>query len=402
MSRTPEALVRPELIAWARRSIGFDPGEVAKKVGVPLERILAWESGESRPSVAQLRKLSEVCKRPMAVFFLPSPPKAFDAMRDFRRLPDEGEFPSCSELKVEIFRSLQRREIAVELLEDRGDLPPAFPIQLPVAISVEEAAKSIRQKLGISLLEQFTWGKPDVAFKAWLERVERLGVLIFQTEKVPVEVMRGVSVSHQTLPIIIINGQEFPNGKLFTLIHEIAHISMNNGGICDQHDLPSRHPDADNIEVKCNAIAAATLMPTEAISREQLVVGHVNAEDWSDEDIYALARKYGVSTEAMLRRLLTIGKTSEKFYRVKREEFQEAYKQFIKDKKSRQRESRGGPPRFRMVLRSNGYPYSKIIVDAYREERITLSNLSDFIGAKVNHLPAIESALAIGTRGGDA
>ncbi len=402
MSRTPEALVRPELIAWARRSIGFEPGEVAKKVGVPLERILEWECGESRPSVAQLRKLSEVCKRPMAVFFLPTPPKTFDAMRDFRRLPDEGELPSCPELKVEIFRSLQRREIAVELLEDLGELPPPFPIQLPAAISIDEAARAIRRNLGISLQEQFGLGKSDTAFKAWLDRVEHLGVLVFQTEKVPVEVMRGVSVSRPTLPIIIINGQEFPNGKLFTLMHEIAHISMNNGGICDQHDLPSRHPDTDTIEIKCNAIAAAVLMPTDAISKEQLVLDHVGVDDWSDSDLQALARKYGVSTEAMLRRLLTIGKTSEAFYRAKRDEFQEAYRQYLKTKKAKQKESKSGPPRFRMVLRSNGYPYSRIVVDAYREERITLSDLADYIGAKVTHLPAIESALSVGTRGGEA
>jgi len=402
MSRTPEALVLPELITWARRSIGFDPGEVAKKVGVALERILAWESGESKPSVAQLRKLSEVCKRPMAVFFLSTPPKTFDAMRDFRRMPDVGELEPCPELKSEIFRSLQRREIAVELLEDLGELPPAFPIPLPVSISVEDAASAIRRKLGITLAEQFSWGKPDTAFKAWLDRVERLGVLVFQTEKVPVEVMRGVSVSQPILPIIIINGQEFPNGKLFTLMHEIAHLSTSNGGICDQHDMPSRHPETDSVEIKCNAIAASVLMPTKAILNEQLVVEHAAIDDWSDSDLQVLSRKYGVSNEAMLRRLLTIGKTSEEFYRTKREEFQEAYKKFLKEKKAKQKESKSGPPRYRMVLRSNGYPYSKIVVDAYREDRITLSDLSDYMGAKVNHLPAIENALSIGTRGGDA
>jgi hypothetical protein len=41
----------------------------------------AWEDGADRPSIAQVRELGEIYKRPLAVFFLPQPPLGFRAMK---------------------------------------------------------------------------------------------------------------------------------------------------------------------------------------------------------------------------------------------------------------------------------------------------------------------------------
>lgn len=62
--------------------------EAAKRLGQPPDRLAAWEPGEERLSVAQLRDAARVYKRPLAVFYLPEPPRDFQPLRDFRRLPD--------------------------------------------------------------------------------------------------------------------------------------------------------------------------------------------------------------------------------------------------------------------------------------------------------------------------
>lgn len=89
MPTSEPAIVNPELLVWARTSGRFQTAIAAMKIGVSEERILERESGARSPSVAQLWKMAEVYKRPLAVFFLPEPPKTFDAMRDFRhsRIP---------------------------------------------------------------------------------------------------------------------------------------------------------------------------------------------------------------------------------------------------------------------------------------------------------------------------
>jgi len=47
------ALVNPDLLTWAREQSGYAAGPVAKRLNVKLERLLAWERGELKPSVRQ-------------------------------------------------------------------------------------------------------------------------------------------------------------------------------------------------------------------------------------------------------------------------------------------------------------------------------------------------------------
>jgi DNA-binding XRE family transcriptional regulator len=48
MARSVEAKVKPELIIWARKSIGYDQVAAAKKVGVTVDRLIEWEAGDSK------------------------------------------------------------------------------------------------------------------------------------------------------------------------------------------------------------------------------------------------------------------------------------------------------------------------------------------------------------------
>jgi IrrE N-terminal-like domain len=60
----------------------------AKAAHVTVERLKAWESDkdEDAPTLGQLRDLAAKYHFPLAVFYLPEPPKDFLPLRDFRRL----------------------------------------------------------------------------------------------------------------------------------------------------------------------------------------------------------------------------------------------------------------------------------------------------------------------------
>ena len=90
------ALVDGALLKWARESARFDLESAAKKLGVPAQRLDAWERGELRPTMNQLRKLANTYKRPIAVFYLPEPPTEFQALRDFRVLAASGRPRQCA------------------------------------------------------------------------------------------------------------------------------------------------------------------------------------------------------------------------------------------------------------------------------------------------------------------
>jgi transcriptional regulator with XRE-family HTH domain len=75
MARRVPALVKPELLVWARESAGISSVALAAELaGIDATVLGEWERGHGVPSIAELRKLGEVYKRPIAVFFLPKPP----------------------------------------------------------------------------------------------------------------------------------------------------------------------------------------------------------------------------------------------------------------------------------------------------------------------------------------
>lgn len=67
MARTPDALIKPDLLVWARQSAGFSLDAAAVKLRIPEERLRSWEAGETRPTIAQLRMAANVYKRPLAI-----------------------------------------------------------------------------------------------------------------------------------------------------------------------------------------------------------------------------------------------------------------------------------------------------------------------------------------------
>src|SRR5579871_6224538 len=90
----------------------------AKKLGVSKEKLLEWEAGDGAPTISQLRKAAEVYKRPLAVFFLAEPPKAFDALRDYRRLPASTSGSPSPDLSLAVRLARSQREILLEVSED--------------------------------------------------------------------------------------------------------------------------------------------------------------------------------------------------------------------------------------------------------------------------------------------
>ena len=75
----------------------------------------------------------------------------------------------------------------------------------------------------------------------------------------------------------------------------------------------------------------------------------------------------------VLRRLLTLGRTSPAFYRATREEYLRAYEDAAAQ--------RGGfLTHYRRVLRDNGVFYTSLVLDAYRADVVTPTEVSGFWG----------------------
>jgi Zn-dependent peptidase ImmA (M78 family) len=381
MAKRSEALINHELLVWARKNAGFSVDQAARKAGVAAERLISWEGGESRPTINQLRKLAQAYKRPLAVFYLPKPPRDFQPLRDYRRLtaiPHEFESPG---LLLEVRRAWARREIAVELYRDLEEKPPQFSITARPTEDPEVLALRIRDELGINGDIQAGFGSQHKAFNWWRASLESRGILVFQATAVDVSEMRGFSITDRPLPVVVVNIKDSPLARIFSMLHELIHVLLRQGGVCDLDEVGERHPAEQQVEVFSNRVAGAVLIPEKELLAEELVVAHpAGSATWSDEEITLLARRYWVSQEVLVRRLLICGLTSREFYQEKRAQFA------VRKKPS----DKGFAPPAQMAISAAGHAFVRLVLDNYYRENITSSDVADFLNVKLKHLGEIE------------
>lgn len=225
-----EADVEGPVLLWARVSAGISIDDASSKVQVEPRLLALWESGEARPSIAQLRKLAAAYHRPLAVFFLAEPPEEFDALRDFRRFDPETQEPATPELVYEIRHAQARRLNAIGLFEDLDEPAPSPDLTLNRDDPFQTSAAMLRAFLAPSPPTELRIKPGYPALNYWRSLAEAQGVLVFQARGIAPKEARGFSINERPLPCVVLNIKDAPTGRLFTLLHELAHIGLQQGG----------------------------------------------------------------------------------------------------------------------------------------------------------------------------
>lgn len=394
MARSPSALVEPLVLRWARESVGLTPVAAARKIKVPDGRVDEWESGATAPTVAQLRKVATVYKRPLGVFFLPEPPTTFDAMRDFRRHQGAAAGDWSPELHGDYRRALTQRNYALELAEiEDTALPTAW--RLEWRLDDDEAIAAAGRELLLSASPLPLPSGTGTAYEhlnVWVAGLEEAGVLVLASAGggVSTEEMRAFSLYFEILPVIVVNGSDSARGRLFSLLHEYAHLLLHTSGLCDTvTDLRATSPDRQ-LEARCNAIAAAVLMPRDAVLTNPEVRAREHSRNsWSYDALRAAAASFGVSAEAILRRLVTLGRVDRDFYWARREEFLAAYQA----DESRTKPSGGNW--YRNTARDRGKGYVRRVADAHRRRIIDSYTAASFLNVKVGQIAKLAEEAAL-------
>jgi Zn-dependent peptidase ImmA (M78 family) len=381
-----EATPTPSVLVWARDSAGMSIEAAAHKVGVRPDQLSSWETGTARPSIPQLRKIAAAYRRPLASFYLPEPPKRFEVMHDFRRLPKGGaRSERTPKLAYEIRRAYDRREWALELWAELEQALPVFAPRATVNDGVEEVASRLRNAIEITLEAQASWRLDNEAFRGWRTAVERAGVLTLQATTLELEEARGFSISLKPLPVVVVNIKDAPRGRIFTLLHELTHVMLNEGGICDLHDA--------DVEAFCNRVAGAALFPKEAVLQSNTVRRHEKGDTtWSDEELRDLSRQFGGSREAALVRLLTLKLTTQSFYDRMHHRFLQQYEQQQKEKQERE----GFAPPHVIALSSVGPLFTNLVLENLNRDKITASDVSDYLQIRLKHLKDLQREFSKG------
>lgn len=380
--------IQPAVLRWARQSIGLSVSDVAAKLKRPVEEIVAWESGDRAPTYAQLEKLAYmVCKRPLAVFFLPSPPDEIPPEREFRTLPDADLTALTVDTHIQIRKAHAYQLALQELFDGRNPSEHCIWKQLSLSreVPISLQAEAIREYLGISLETQCAWKDDDVALKHWRAAIENVGIFIFKAPFKQKEIS-GFCLLDKDFPIIYINNSTTKTRQIFSLFHELAHLLFAVNGLSklDKSYINYLPKDEKQIEQHCNAIAAEVLIPSSDFKQKTRLLP-TNIEQVNEGQFSELANRYGVSREAILRRFLDQGRVSQEFY-----------EQQAKRWANQQKSGSGGD----WYASQKAYlsdRFAKEVISRHYRNQLSIEQAADLLGISPKNFPGLEQRILQGS-----
>ena len=365
MSTSVLAPISPSVLTWARQQAAVTVPELAKKASVKPERVLEWEAGRASPTLAKLRAVADILKQPMALFFTPSP-------------PDEGVNvpPDFRGAGATIRRGLARE---IQLAEERRDtfkqLAPgmvamsAWP-QWSTATDLTPA--HARARLGVTVASVTATKTAQEALRLWISAVENQGILVFQISRIDDGECSGFCLEDTTTPVIVLNGKEAPQRRIFTLLHELGHLIDHSGGLCLLRE------DIDR-ERACNRFAENVLLPDPEV--RVALKGHAGVAA-----VDKISRDFRVSRVAAAVALRRRGLISQQVADEEVERSAEAKEQTPSNK--------GFVPPEKLKRRNLGDVYLTTVLDAMDAETISVADATYFLGAKVGLIDKLEHELA--------
>ena len=380
--------IQPNVLSWARETIGLSISDVAIKLKRTDDEILSWEQGESAPTYPQLEKLAyDLYKRPLAVFFLPNPPQETLPETEFRTLPeaDLHELQSDTYLHIRNARAYQLS--LQEVFEDSGELGKRIweDIKLDVANKdIVSQAQTVREYLNLDMAAQSSWKNTDEALKAWRKRFEAHGVFVFKSSFKQKEIS-GFCLFDKNFPLIYLNNSTTKTRQIFSLLHELAHLLLNINSLSkfDKSYISQLPSDQKRVEVFCNAIAAEILIPSSEFQSYTAHLPH-NIEQQGDVEIEKLAGVFGVSREVILRLFLDLDRVGESYYLEKKNQWDS------------QRKGGSGGNYYATQNIYLSQKFAQAVVRLHYQHKISVAQASEYLGIKAKSFLGLEQRILSG------
>lgn len=206
--------------------------------------------------------------------------------------------------------------------------------------------------------------------------------------KIPLTEVRGFAIAEKKLPVVVVNGQDGRKGRIFTLMHELAHVTLGLSAIENSFEAGDKLPAPERaIETLCNRIAAGVLMPREVMLVDALVRSKGANAAWTEDEVADLAARYSVSRPAMAIRLQQIGKASARTVATLLATYEQQRVAEAGDAK------KGGQVPWRTQVVSHlGRAYSRLVLQGYYERKLSLNSAAAYLGTQSKHVPDIAQA----------
>jgi len=351
----------------------FDVFYASKRVSSVKDIVSQWEKGDALPTWTQVKNLAKLYNIQELIFFSDENIKENRVIPDFRVGVEEDEKDKIKKLVNLVLKRQSRLE---KILKDDGCsknklIGSGKDIKKPT-----DLAKYISDRLEIDLEEIKNISGSDSrkkTLKCLINKAEDKGIFIGKTisyHNISVKNMRGLFISNNYCPFIILNKKDAVSAQIFSLIHELAHLFRKTESISNNIDFRDSNNNISPEEVFCNKVAANLLLPASEFT-----------ESFYDKDsIEHLADKYKLSELFVFYRLKDLKKIKDQDLAdieiVLKKESEENIKkkELSKDK---------GGNYYNNMRDSNGALFNRVVLGTYLENKINFTEASNLLSFSV-------------------
>ena len=362
--------VNSEMLRQCREQIGLNFEEAQKKV----KSLNKLENGELQPTFKQLASLSSLYHVPQWVFLKQELPEQYRFQESIPAFRQFSSSPIFDDHKVRaITANVARfRNLILEFSDDMQEkIPPFSPPDL--TSDIVKLSRRIRKWLGCSETDS---GK----FQDWKKAVESKNIFVFMSSKYPgwskihPHLFRGISIYQETLPIIVINNSDAYQAQSFTLFHELGHL-LKKESTLDEEFSPAR---SRSTEIWCNEFAGELLMPCSSFLQASKIFSLTGNKPEDLQQLAIIAKQFSVSKFACTMRMRNLKIINQQRYNEVELWLKEDYQQIKESRESRPLKRNMAKER----LNQYGSIYSRVVVQAYREQEIGLHKFCKLMGIK--------------------
>lgn len=383
--------VSDDILQWIMAQVRLEslPDRIANNLAM-------WCKKEKIPTFNQIEDTSRATGIPLGYFFLKTPPKEDLSLVEYRTV-DSAELTNPSRELMDTMHDMERVQEWVRsqlIAEDASKLP--FIGAQRQEKDADRFANYVREILGLEI-DWFRKSKGAWAsFGRLRAAMNDIGVIVMTSGIVannthrPLNVneFRAFAMEDDIAPLIFINGNDSENGKLFSLLHEFAHLCLGESSLYNERYYSGQQKR--HTETICNAVAAEMLVPqTLFVQAWQTEVKNADEE----QVIRILAKDFRCGLTVVARRALDNGFIEQKLYN----KMAELAIKLYNEQKKRQKESGGGDfyktaanridARFLRMLAGSVATGKTLYSDAFRltnTNRFTFAKLVEHMGGGRN------------------
>ncbi|VDN47907.1 conserved protein of unknown function [Petrocella atlantisensis] len=259
--------VKPEILSWVQAQIEIDDLRSAIR-----DNFIKWLHGEKEPTLNQIEEFSKATHIPLGYFFLNAPPQEDNSFIEYRTV-DSIQLSKPSRDLLDTIDEMERiQDWMKEYLFDQSMDNLDFVGLHDETVSIESMVMSIRDTLKIEK-DWYTESKDTWdSFKRIRTKMEAIGIVVMMNgvvgsnthRSLNIDEFRAFTMIDKLAPLIFINAHDTDCGRLFSLVHELAHIWYGENSLFNDKYLESQN----SIERKCNAIAAEIIVPNDIFVQE--------------------------------------------------------------------------------------------------------------------------------------